>query len=1148
MIRRHSSKATSMASFSEFLLTFSADSAKKGREFELFVKYFLKADPEWKTQVEEVWLWDEFPGRWGPDCGIDLVLRDKNGANWAVQAKCYASEYEITKSDVDRFLSESNRKEIQRRLLITTTDRINANAKRVCEAQDKIIVRYSLSNFENAIVDFPSHIDQLVNIRRGSSPTPKPHQLEAIEAVFKGFIDADKGQLIMACGTGKTFTSLWIKEKLKAKTTAVLVPTLGLLSQTLREWMSASSDTFEVLCVCSDTTAGKVTDETIHTVSELAFPVSSNHLEISNFLRKDVNKVIFATYQSSRLIAEAQIDQSIPDFDLIIADEAHRLAGKAVTEFSLALDSKRFRSKKRLYATATPRLYSTSVKKSAEARGIDIVSMEDGGAFGDVFFKLSFGDAIRKGLLSDYRVVVIGVDDQMVETRIRNRELLITSTGYENDAESIGTQVGLLKGMKDYDLKRVISFHSKIKRAEQFSNELNTASAWISPDINQIDRIKCDFVSGEMAMFKRRQKLRELKNLENADRRVLSNARCLAEGIDVPTLDGVAFIDPKSSQIEIIQAVGRAIRLSPDKKLGTIVIPVFLGNATELEPLIATSGFKTIWNVLNALKSHDEELDKELNQLRFELGKNSGKGLKGKLSKVYFDLPIKVGHEFVEKLRLTTIEQTSESWEFMFGLLEAYVEETGSSRVPAGFKTTHGYSLGSWINTQRANKDLLSIERIKRLVALPKWTWAVHEARWEEGISRLKEYVEKYGTSRMSGTYEAEDGFKLGLWVKSKRINRRELSQEKQALLESLPDWVWNVTDAQWEKGFFHLEGYVRQHGTAWVHGKHKEPDGFYLGAWVASNRAKRLDLDKEQTDRLEALPGWTWNALDERWESAFRCLEKYVQENKTARVPARFVDDSRFRLGGWVQKQRKDFDSLERDKRERLAALPDWSLDPFNELWEQGYEVITLFAKEHGHCNVPPKKYFTIAGNDVKNWINRQRSKFSVLTEEQKYKLEKIPGWVWDPNETAWQEMFISLQEYAENEGNTLIPANHLLSNGKKLGHWVNDQRKRYQKGRLSQIRKKLLESVPEWTWDAVRYKWENMYRELEKYAKKNGNCSVPYDLMLDDGRKLVDFVNAQRQRREQLGEDRKLLLEALPGWTWNPEVNKWQESFKDF
>ncbi len=264
--------------------------------------------------------------------------------------------------------------------------------------------------------------------------------------------------------------------------------------------------------------------------------------------------------------------------------------------------------------------------------------------------------------------------------------------------------------------------------------------------------------------------------------------------------------------------------------------------------------------------------------------------------------------------------------------------------------------------------------------------------------------------------------------------------------------------------------------------------------------------------------------------------------------MPARFIDDSGFKLGGWVNKQRQDFDSLERDKRERLAALPDWSMNPFKELWDQGYEATALFANEHGHCNVPPKKIFTVSGNNLNTWINRQRTKSSVLTEEQRHKLEKLPGWVWDPKETGWQEMFTCLQEYAKNEGNTLVPVNHLLSNGKKLGHWVNDQRKIYQKGKLNPIRQELLESVPEWTWDALKYKWEKIYCELEKYAKKNGNCSVPHDLMLDDGKKLVDFVNVQRQRREQLGEDRKLLLEALPGWTWDPEVSERQESFKDF
>lgn len=1140
-----------MASFSDFLRTLNEDPGKKGREFELFVKHFLKADPEWTTQVEEVWLWDEFPGRWGPDCGIDLVFKDKNGEHWAVQAKCYAPEYEITKSDVDRFLSESNRKEIQYRLLISTTDRINANAKRVCEAQEKLVVRYGLSNFESAVVDYPSHIDQLLNVRRGSTPTPRAHQLDAVDAVSKGFLESDKGQLIMACGTGKTYTSLWIKEKIKAKSAVVLVPTLGLLSQTLREWTAASNDPFEVLCVCSDTTAGKVADETVHSISDLAFPVTSDHGEIAHFLKKDVAKVIFATYQSSRLIAEAQTDQTILDFDLIIADEAHRLAGKATSEFSIALDNKRLRAKKRLFATATPRVYATSVKKSAESRGIEIVSMEEGGAFGEVFFKLPFGEAIRRGLLTDYRVVVIGVDDQIIASWIENRELLRTDTGYENDAESMGTQIGLLKGMKDYDLKRVISFHSKIKRAEQFSKDLNSVADWVASTEDQAERIQSDYVSGEMPTFKRRQKLRDLKNLQHSDRRVLSNARCLAEGIDVPTLDGVAFIDPKSSQVEIIQALGRAIRLSPDKKVGTIILPVFLANGASVEELAETSGFRAIWSVLNALKAHDDDLANELNQLRFELGRNPGKGVKGDPPKVTFDLPRMIDHAFVDKLKAITVEQTSESWEFWFGLLERFVAENRTSRVPARYETPEGYKLGIWVNAQRGkreprgNRQGLTRQRISRLEALPGWAWDVNDARWDEGLSHLDQYVREYGNTRMNGSYIAPDGFRLGNWVKHKRIIKEDLSAERQAQLEKFPDWVWNVIDAKWEEGFSNLVTYVREFGNAKVHANYKAPGNqFPLGSWVSSKRATKDDLNKDQIDRLESLSGWTWNALDERWETGFQSLVIYIQKNGSSRVPARFIDETGYKLGSWVAKQRKDIDRLAADKRDRLEKQPEWTWDPFKELWDQGYEALDKYSKEHGSCNVPRKTVLTIAGNDLNIWINRQRTKRQELNPEQTRKLELLPGWSWNPQEEAWLEMCDELDQYAKNHGNCLVPTTWILSNGKNLGHWANDQRKKRDKLSLDQQNR--LESIRGWTWDAVRYKWDKMFNLLSDYANAHGTCSVPYDLFTEDRKRLADFVNVQRNRRSELGAEREKMLEALPGWTWDPALSKWQDSFK--
>jgi predicted helicase len=245
-----------MASFSRLYESFHPDRDKRGRQFERFVKWFLTVDPEWSTQVAQIWLWDEYPDRWGRDCGIDLVFKHRNGETWAVQAKCYSPEYEITKPDVDKFLSESNRKEISHRLLIATTDRMGANAKQVCDAQEKSVVRYHLAHFEDAAVDYPDSIYELARGRRKDPHKPHDYQMKAIEEVCRGFQSADRGQLIMACGTGKTLVSLWVKERLAAKRTLVLVPSLGLLSQIVKEWTSASKERFEVLCVCSDKTAG----------------------------------------------------------------------------------------------------------------------------------------------------------------------------------------------------------------------------------------------------------------------------------------------------------------------------------------------------------------------------------------------------------------------------------------------------------------------------------------------------------------------------------------------------------------------------------------------------------------------------------------------------------------------------------------------------------------------------------------------------------------------------------------------------------------------------------------------------------------------------------------------------------------------------
>ena len=521
----------------------------------------------------------------------------------------------------------------------------------------------------------------------------------------------------MACGTGKTFVCLWVKERLKAKRTLVLLPSLGLLSQTLNEWTYAARDRFDALCVCSDQTVNRRDeDEAISLVSDLPFPVTSDVNEIGRFLEQDSDQVIFSTYQSSPLIAQAQKNNEVQWFNLVIADEAHRCAGKNDSVFGTVLAEGLIKSERRLFATATPRVYKTGLKIAAEEFGVEVVDMNDEESFGARFHTLSFGEAINRDLLTDYRVLIVGIDNERIKEWIENRRLVATDTGHETDARSLASQIGLLKAIKDWNLRRLISFHSRVKRAKEFSADIIHVSDWLDEKHRPSGNLWAEHVSGEMPTIARKNKLRRLKTLGKGEIGLLSNARCLSEGVDVPALDGVAFIDPRSSEIDIIQSVGRAIRLSDNKTMGTIVIPVFIEQTENAEEALKASDFKPIWDVLEALKSHDERLSSELDQLRIELGAKRKRSIgTSDLTKIVFDLPTSVNEEFAQSLRAHLVEQTTASWMFWYGLLEAFGNENGHCRVPVRYKTARGYRLGSWVNTQRGNKERLDSDRRQRL-------------------------------------------------------------------------------------------------------------------------------------------------------------------------------------------------------------------------------------------------------------------------------------------------------------------------------------------------------------------------------------------------------------------------------------------------
>ena len=522
-----------MAALGDLLGRLDPDPGRRGRQFERICKWFLTHDPIYAHDLRHVWLWHEWPGRWGADAGIDLVAEGRRGHLWAIQAKAYDEATWITKRDVDTFLAESGRPEFSFRLLIATTNLMGRTAKRTIEAQEKQASVLLLGDLEAAEVAWP-HSPSDLRSRRLPPKRPRPHQREAMNSVVKGFDGADRGQLIMACGTGKTLAALFINEKLAADRTLVLVPSLSLLAQTLREWTANTTAGFDFLPVCSDETVAEP-DAVVSNTSDLGFPVTTDAEQIATFLRRrSGHRVVFATYQSSPQIAQAFRLGRVPAFDLAIADEAHRCAGPVSSEFGTILHAQAIKARRRLFMTATPRYFTGRVVREAREADFEVASMDDEAEFGPVFHRLGFAEAIERDLLTDYQVVVVGVDNDTYRDWAQRGRFVTIDGKKVTDARTLAGQLGLAKAMRRYDLHRTITFHSRVKHAREFADSLLEVIAWMPALQRPKGHLWSDYASGEMPAGKRRVLLRHLATTGDGQRGLLANARCLAEGVDRP--------------------------------------------------------------------------------------------------------------------------------------------------------------------------------------------------------------------------------------------------------------------------------------------------------------------------------------------------------------------------------------------------------------------------------------------------------------------------------------------------------------------------------------------------------------------------------------------------------------------------------------
>lgn len=625
--------------------------ADKGSKLEQLMLSYLRTDPVYAEQFSDVWLWQDWPGRDGKhDTGIDLVAVDRiTGSNVAIQCKFYAPTSTISKSDIDSFLSASGREGFSERIIVSTTDRWNAHAEDAAQGQQVPVRRIGLADLEASVVDwgqFSWATPQVLPVT--DKKKVRPHQAKAIDAVRAGLATGDRGKLVMACGTGKTFTSLRLAEEMVGVGGSVLflVPSISLLSQTLREWATEAQVPLAPVAVCSDrkaTARSKAVDEDISAV-DLALPSTTNVAVLESRLTRALGEtasmtVVFATYQSIDVVAQAQSQGGLAPFDLIICDEAHRttgttLAGADESAFVRVHDDSYLQGRKRLYMTATPRIYDDSSKAKAGQANAVLASMDDETIYGPELHRLGFGEAVAQDLLTDYKVLVLAVDEKSVS---RTFQLQLADDGNELRLDDAAKIVGCWNGLaKRGDLehsfesdpapmRRAVAFAGTIKDSKQIESLFaSTVAQYAAAHDLEDDQtgdpvLACEIrhVDGTFNALERNTRLDWLRaEVPDGTCRILTNARCLSEGVDVPALDAVMFLSPRKSVVDIVQSVGRVMRKAPGKAYGYIILPVGIpaGMSPE-EALKDNKRYAAVWEVLQALRAHDERFNAMVNRI-----------------------------------------------------------------------------------------------------------------------------------------------------------------------------------------------------------------------------------------------------------------------------------------------------------------------------------------------------------------------------------------------------------------------------------------------------------------------------------------------------------------------------------------------------
>ncbi|MSU63737.1 MAG: DEAD/DEAH box helicase, partial [Pedosphaera sp.] len=827
-----------MTAFSELEARIAAlpDEQSRGSAFEVFAEAYLATQR--KHDAATIWPLSAVPtrilqtlGLAAQDYGVDGVFQTLLGHYSAYQIKFRTNRPALTWRELSTFMGLADSPQIRSRVLLTNCDDLPSVLN---ERQGFFCIRGS--DLDRLQADDFRAIEAWLADAAFTAPRkqPQPHQAEALDALLPALEKHDRVSAIMACGTGKTLVALWIAEHVArvsspassgAATAAkilVLVPSLALLRQILHEWLRETSlPSLAYLCVCSDPTVKEGLDAIDTKQSDLDFEVKIDSRNVREFLDAPFAgaKVVFSTYQSAQVVGAALKPGEA--FDLAVFDEAHKTAGREGRNYAFALEDSNLPIRKRLFLTATPRHYNP-LRKDKEGDTQLVFSMDRPEVYGPQAFSLTFAEAARRGIICGYKVIISVITSEMVTNDLLSRgEVMVNGDAVR--ARQVANQIALRDAIEKYGVKKIFTFHSTVKSAASFvaggSEGIGTHLADVrSPGFSRpgppeggTPNFQTFHLNGTMLTSRRE---REMRDFRAAARAVMSNARCLTEGVDVPAVDMVAFLSPKRSRVDIVQATGRAMRRSPGKATGYVLVPLYVELAVgeRIEAAVTRANFEEVWNVLLAMQEQDAVLSETIRKICEERGETNGFDDSKFRQIVEITGPTLSLEVLRSSITSVCANALGNTWDERYGQLKAFKTRFGHCRVPVF--SLQEPQLGMWVRRQRQRRKtgLLS-EREFELLERMGFIWHPDDDYWETMFQSLLDYKQRHGDCKVP--CPCPENTQLGNWVRTQRAAQQSgiLSAEHFQLLDEA-GVRWSLTDEVWDGAFNELADYKQNHGN----------------------------------------------------------------------------------------------------------------------------------------------------------------------------------------------------------------------------------------------------------------------------------------------------------------------------------------------